>query len=119
KPGLRQQCRSSAAHTTPASYVFGRVPEQRQGLLSEGHAGRAEQRRGLLSERPLEGGPSRSHRGRAKRTPALRAQSAAAGVAASRSSAGGAPPPAMALRATAATTSAAPASMRMVTGSPS
>src|SRR5207247_10024823 len=32
---------------------------------------RVEQRRGLLSERPLEGGPSRSHRGRAKKTPAL------------------------------------------------
>src|SRR5207237_4448796 len=31
----------------------------------------SEQRRGLLSERPLEGGPARSHRGRAKATPAL------------------------------------------------
>src|SRR2546428_351846 len=47
------------------------------------------------------------------------AQSAAAGVAAKRSSAEGVPPPAMAFRATAATTSAAPPSMRMVTGSPS
>src|SRR2546427_8956712 len=36
---------------------------------------RVEQRRGLLSERPLDGGPSRSHRGRAKRTPALLAPS--------------------------------------------
>src|SRR5437879_10716484 len=30
-----------------------------------------EQRRGLLAERPLADGPSRSHRGRAKKTPAL------------------------------------------------
>ena len=30
-----------------------------------------EQRRGLLSERPRDGGPSRSHRGRAKKTAAL------------------------------------------------
>src|SRR2546430_3732982 len=37
-------------------------------LLTERTGG---QRRGLLSERPLDGGPSRSHRGRAKRTPAL------------------------------------------------
>jgi len=38
------------------------------GLLTERTGG---QRRGLLSERPRDGGPSRSHRGRAKKTPAL------------------------------------------------
>jgi len=45
-----------------------RTDGQRRGLLSERTGG---QRRGLLSERPLHGGPSRSHRGRAKETPAL------------------------------------------------
>src|SRR2546430_17295401 len=43
-----------------------------EGNRGAGGAGqRVEQRRGLLSERPPDGGPSRSHRGRAKRTPAL------------------------------------------------
>src|SRR5439155_17321619 len=40
------------------------------------HGERVEQRRGLLSERPRDGGPSRSHRGRAKKTAALLAPGA-------------------------------------------
>src|SRR5439155_27010397 len=42
---------------------------------------RVAQRRGLLSERPLDGGPSQSHRGRAKKTPALHPRSPGTGPA--------------------------------------
>src|SRR5438094_10136453 len=51
--------------------ISGQDPEQRNALGSETRATSdgLEQRRGLLSERPLDGGPSRSHRGPSEEDP--------------------------------------------------
>src|SRR5206468_1842104 len=80
----------SRAHTsshapTRSAHDDGRSSHEHKTLLeprgARGCRARLEQRRGLLSERPLADGPSRSHRGRAKKTPALNNPSPGTGPA--------------------------------------
>src|SRR5439155_9085639 len=66
KPGLRQRCRGLWSTYYRAVVCGGQAGERRRAAgdtdrLAGGTA--AEQRRGLLSERPLARGPARSHEG--------------------------------------------------------